>query len=345
MPLSNARPEFERGPLVTIAIPTFNRASWLRDCVLSALSQTCQHFELLISDNASTDETPEVLKEFTDPRIRVVRQKANIGLIPNWNACLACARGDYIVFVSDDDRIQPLMLECCIALLEREPNIPVVIGLCDRRSAVLNRTWPATPNQRLGTGVWDGTDVLLEYFNDDICIAMCSILIRTSALRAIGGFPVEFPYVGDMAAWSLLLLTGKAGLVNEACATFHHHGDSATSRSTLEGLIDDERRFADRVVEAAGRLVVDSQKCGQIILAAKRYFARRCVRLILDQRKTDGQLKEALLLIWRSRNYAGHIGRVIGFTLAREVALILLPKPIIQRIRESGVSRSLIRRI
>ena len=89
MSCPNAGPEFEGSPLITIAIPTFNRASWLGDCVLSALSQTYRNFEVLISDNASTDRTQEVLKQFSDPRVRVVRQETNIGLLPNWNACLS----------------------------------------------------------------------------------------------------------------------------------------------------------------------------------------------------------------------------------------------------------------
>jgi glycosyltransferase involved in cell wall biosynthesis len=71
MSSSNVGPVFERGPLVTIANPTFNRPSWLRDCVLSALSQTYHHSEVLISDNAS-DKTPEVLKEFSYPKVRAV---------------------------------------------------------------------------------------------------------------------------------------------------------------------------------------------------------------------------------------------------------------------------------
>src|SRR5450759_2852582 len=85
-----------REPLLTIAIPTFNRAGMLKDCILSALSQTYKNFEVIVSDNASTDETQEVLKSFCDRRLRVVRQKTNIGLLPNWNACLAEASGEYI---------------------------------------------------------------------------------------------------------------------------------------------------------------------------------------------------------------------------------------------------------
>ena len=63
--------ESSENPLVTIAIPTFNRASWLGDCVRSALSQSYRNIEVLVSDNASTDDTQSVLSEFPDPRLRV----------------------------------------------------------------------------------------------------------------------------------------------------------------------------------------------------------------------------------------------------------------------------------
>ena len=117
-----ASPSFPDGPLVTIAIPTFNRARLLKDCILSALSQTYQHFEIVVSDNASTDETVEVLRQFRDRRLRVIRQRSNIGMLPNWNACLAEAKGDYILFVSDDDRIAPWMLKSAWHLSSESQN-------------------------------------------------------------------------------------------------------------------------------------------------------------------------------------------------------------------------------
>ncbi len=176
---------------VTIAIPTFNRAALLRDCLISALGQAYQNFEVLVSDNASTDETPELLKEFSDPRLRVIRQKTNIGLIRNFNACLAEARGDYVVFVPDDDRIRPWMLERCIALIKHEPQLSAVIALCDTRSTTLGRTWPGLASSRLRTGIWNGTDVLMEYLKDQISVTMCSVMLRTAALRAAGGLRVR----------------------------------------------------------------------------------------------------------------------------------------------------------
>ena len=78
--LEPGRRESPRRPKVTIAIPTFNRATWVKGGVLAALAQTYQDYEIVVSDNASTDETQAVLAEFDDHRLRVIREDRNLGL-------------------------------------------------------------------------------------------------------------------------------------------------------------------------------------------------------------------------------------------------------------------------
>lgn len=320
-------------PFITIAIPTFNRAAWLRGCLVSALGQTYQNFEVLVSDNASTDETSELLKEFVDLRIRVVRQKTNIGLIGNWNASLAAAKGRYVVFVSDDDRIAPWMLERCIALIKRAPEIPIVIALSDLRSAALDRTWPGRPSRRLTTGIWDGSDILLEYLRDQIGITMCSILLRTEALRSTGGFPIDFHFAGDVAAWSPLLFTGKAGLINESCATYNLHSGSETSKSGVESLLLDGWKVVDLISRNADRSVGNLVERRGIKQEARRCFARRAVLILSQYRQEGGQRAEILSLVWQFRRNFIHIGMGNILRLARPIAIILLHESTVDRIR------------
>ena len=192
--------------------------------MLAALSQTYQNYEIVVSDNASSDETQAVLAEFDDHRLRVIRQDRNLGLAGNWNACLTEARGEYIALVPDDDRIAPWFLERCLALVERDPGLPIVIALSDDGLAVEGgRILRAIPNRRFATGIWDGPAILKEFLDDRISAQMCSILIQVDALRARGGFPVEHPFELDKAGWSPLMLKGRAGFVNESCGTFNQH--------------------------------------------------------------------------------------------------------------------------
>ena len=139
----------------------------------------------------------------------------NIGLVPNWNACLAEAKGDYIVFVSDDDRIAPWLLERCIEVIKPEPQTPIVIALSDVFFVATGRTWQAPANRKLGTGIWDGVELLEELLKEQISAPMCSVMIRTETLRAKGGFQIDLPTTSDAVACASILLTGRAGFINE----------------------------------------------------------------------------------------------------------------------------------
>jgi len=124
-------PERSESPLFTIAIPTFNRAKWLRDCVASALSQTFSSFEVVVSDNASSDETPTILEQLNDRRLTVLRQSTNIGPIRNWNTCLSAANGTYVVMLSDDDTVARHFLTRCSAVMSEGIDIPLIVAQGD----------------------------------------------------------------------------------------------------------------------------------------------------------------------------------------------------------------------
>jgi glycosyltransferase involved in cell wall biosynthesis len=326
------RPDFERHPFITIAIPTFNRASWLHDCVASGLSQTYRNFEIVVSDNASTDDTQEVLKQLSDPRLRVIRQQNNVGFIPNWNACLTHARGEYIIFVSDDDRIAPYMLERCVDLIAEDPTISVVMAICDTHLASRHRTRPGQISTRLRTGIRNGTDILAEYLRDHIDIAMTSIMLRTDALRAAGGFITTLPHACDVAAWAPLLLLGKAGFINEACATYTVHNETQSLTLGIDQVLRDGWHVANLISEKAYQLVVEPAKCQVIKRHARRCFARRGALVLLRFRAAGGRWKDMLQVAWRFRRELSYIGISI-FGIAKPIAACFLPNSIISLIR------------
>jgi len=95
-------------PLVSILIPTYNRASCLPRAIESGLSQSFQDIELVVSDNASTDDSWEIIQEYArkDGRIRAFKNPANLGPVPNWIKCLQYSRGQYIKYVFSDDWLE-----------------------------------------------------------------------------------------------------------------------------------------------------------------------------------------------------------------------------------------------
>ena len=88
---------------VTVSIPTYNRARFIGKAVDSVLAQTYKDIEILIIDNASTDDTQKIISSFDDNRIKYVKNEENIGIIGNWNKCIGLAQGQYLMILGDDD--------------------------------------------------------------------------------------------------------------------------------------------------------------------------------------------------------------------------------------------------
>lgn len=116
-------------PLVSVVLPTHNRPDYLREAIASALRQTYLHFEVLVRDNASTEETRKVVQSFSDPRIRYLRHAENIGQTANVIDGFREARGEYVTNLHDDDMWEPDFLEKLVPPLCE--NSDAAISFCD----------------------------------------------------------------------------------------------------------------------------------------------------------------------------------------------------------------------
>src|SRR5262249_1258282 len=94
-------------PRVTVAIPTFNRSAMLRQSIQSVLAQTYPSFRLVVRDNASDDDTPEVVRAFGDDRIHYVRSDVNVGAGGNITRLIELADTELVVILPDDDLLYP----------------------------------------------------------------------------------------------------------------------------------------------------------------------------------------------------------------------------------------------
>ncbi|MGN6309992.1 MAG: glycosyltransferase family 2 protein [Xanthobacteraceae bacterium] len=318
------------GPLVTIAIPTFNRAPLLRGCIDLALAQSYKHIEVLVSDNASLDDTGKVLGEFSDHRLRVLRQEANIGLLPNWNACLAAAKGEYIIFVSDDDRISPQFVERCVGAIGYRSQVPIVAALTNCHLASFGQIKPARTSQHMTSGLQNGPRVLLEFLADEISIAICSVMMNTQALRLRGGFSLSLPHTADVAAWAPLLLEDEVGFINEACATFNLHDDSETGRLGVTKILTDGWKVADLISRTADERIRTASLRQELRLQAQRCFSRRALRFLAYHRNSGASLREVLGYVWLFRNDLMSVDKL---SVLKFVAIILCPAPIAARLR------------
>lgn len=117
--------------LVSVVIPTYQSGKYLEETLTSIFNQTYDNFEVIICDDASTDDTLAILERYKDPRLRIVRNDNNLGPEKNWNKALSHATGDYVKLVCADDLLLPTCLAQQVAILDNHPDIALVS--CPRR--------------------------------------------------------------------------------------------------------------------------------------------------------------------------------------------------------------------
>jgi glycosyltransferase involved in cell wall biosynthesis len=124
-------------PLVTIGLPVFNRERFVRQSIESLLNQTFRDFYLIISDNASTDNTGKICEEYArkDSRVRYFRNSENIGLSPNFNRVFSLSQSPYFKWSTSDDYWAPTMIERALEIMEADRSIV----LCYPKTTLVNQ--------------------------------------------------------------------------------------------------------------------------------------------------------------------------------------------------------------
>jgi len=324
-------------PFITIAIPTRNRAALVKNCVMSVLAQTYPNIEVFVSDNASTDDTLAALSAIKDDRLRVKTNSENVGLIGNFNNCIHEAKGEYIVLMSDDNALDPTFLEKCVRLVRMEPGIPIVLAaydvlVIDEFSSNERRVVPAVLSKKLSTGIWEGTEILREYLRGRISTQTLSSVIRTDILRRNGGYSTEYPSAADEAIWIPVLFEGRAGLVNECCATYMVHDSSFSGGVAADDRIRDVRKVMEEISVVAERKIADRTTRRQIQRLTWRYLAFHVMIALVLYRRAGASLIDVVRKLWNWRTMLKQCTLMDFITTLRFRSLgrILLPTPLVR---------------
>jgi len=332
-------------PLVTVAIPTFNRADLVEQCVRSVMEQTYPNIEILVSDNASSDETLKRLAAIDDDRLRVVTSPTNVGAIGNFNKCIDEAHGEYFVLAADDNFYRPRFVEKCVRLIEIEPDLPIVLSAYD--VLIVNefsdndrRIVPARLSKKLSTGVWQGTDILQEYLHGRISAQLLSSLVRTDILRRNGGYNPH-PCASDEATWIPFLLEGRAGLVNEPCATYMALRESVTEGFTADQRLSDLCAVMDELSEVAEEKIQDPALRARIQRLLTRYVAYMAGVNLVIYRRGGGRLPDAVRTLWNWRGLLGRCSLADFLTTwrLRSVSRIIFPSPVARWATKIGLDK------
>ena len=206
--------------LVSVVIPTYNHADFLRQALQSVIDQTYPHWEAIVVDNHSTDHTDEVLRAFPDPRIRVIRIHNNRVIAASRNRGIAEANGKYVAFLDSDDTWHPEKLATCVAAFDGETGL-VSHGL--RWIGARQREMYAGPQSRATF------DALIDHGN---CITPSATIVLKSHLDAVGGFS-EIPELAtskDYHLWIRLAGRGvKMRFLRQILGEYRIHASNQSS--------------------------------------------------------------------------------------------------------------------
>jgi glycosyltransferase involved in cell wall biosynthesis len=248
LPYGNLRPRLplenpnRMNPTVSICIPTYNGSAYLADCLNSVISQTYSDFEVLIVDDSSSDDTVAIANAYAkhEPRIRVVANDANRGLVENWNHCVRLSHGDWIKFVFQDDIILP---DCLARMLAAGLNSERPVVSCARDFIFEN----GTPDE-LRESYLNHKNTIEEVFRHsnqwsahDFCEAVLTlpthwnllgeptaVLLHRDVFARFGLFNPRFRMLCDYEYWARVASNTGNVHIPEILAMFRVH-ESSTS--------------------------------------------------------------------------------------------------------------------
>jgi glycosyltransferase involved in cell wall biosynthesis len=220
-------------PRLSLIIPTFNRAGMLAEALDSALAQTYPHLEIIVSDNASTDGTAELMARYQDPRLRYHRNSDNLGMVGNWRQAIRdLASGDFFLLLSDDDcLLEPDYLARAAQLIQDHPDVVVVYGegwLLDTLTD--QRTELRLPFQEVEPGpvVFASRNTVSP--QDFI---LCNVLFHRRLALELDAFADPLDLCCDSELFLKLCVFGQVGVLKGRSALYRLHGGNLIK--TIQG--------------------------------------------------------------------------------------------------------------
>jgi glycosyltransferase involved in cell wall biosynthesis len=233
-------------PRVSVVVPNYNHARFLRQRIGSVLGQTYQDFELILLDDGSSDESRSILSEYaSDPRVRLEFNEKNSGsTFKQWNKGVGLARGEYVWIAESDDYAEPQFLEKLVSRLDAEPNAV----FCNCRSWRVSTdgeiiefldSWVADLDAEKWTvdHLADGREECREYLVRRNTIPNASsVLFRKEVYERVGGADESLVYCGDWKLWASMALTGAIAYVGKPLNYYRWHESSVRGKSQRMGM-------------------------------------------------------------------------------------------------------------
>ena len=239
-------------PLVSILVPSFNGAPWLREALDSILAQTYSNIEVLLLDDASTDETPVVAAEYGG-RIKYIRQSQNMGIYDNVNVGIAAAKGELIATYHADDIYLPTMVAEQVAYLQKHPEVGAVFAsdiLVDAEGREYYRM--KLPDEVSGERPLSYPVVLNLLLSRKNCFLVCpTAMVRASVHRDVGVYRQDkYRNTSDTEMWLRIARRYPIAVLESHLMKYRHfHGNSSQRYHRLRTAVENHFLILDEYLE------------------------------------------------------------------------------------------------
>ncbi len=259
-------------PLFTIATITYNSSQWVRQTIESILASTFTDFELLISDDCSTDNTWEIVKEYSDIRIHSWRNNTNIGEYPNRNKVLAAANGKYILFVDGDDILYRQTLRNLSEYVFEFPEAASIWGVPSARLWFAFLPYLFTPSITIRL-IYETNIPLAE-------IGFAETIFKIECLKKIGGFSEEYK-IGDTWVKKRLAFEYPILFVPMGFMLWRQSSEQASKKinNIYGGFLENYR--IDKSLLTINNWPIDSKYQNRIFKDVKSSFLKNLIRLTI----------------------------------------------------------------
>jgi glycosyltransferase involved in cell wall biosynthesis len=211
----------------SVVIPLYNRDTYIRRAVDSVLSQTVKTFELIVVDDGSTDRSAQIVKEYSDRRIRIVKQQ-NSGVSAARNRGISEAKADYIAFLDADDEWKPDFLETISQLIKEYPDAGTYCTALEKiglNGKPMKRVIDGIPS-----GDWHG--IIPNYLKSASSMSVSpthssALCVPKSAFDHVGGFPVGVVRFEDWDIWIRIFLKYPIVFTTKICSRYYRNVENS----------------------------------------------------------------------------------------------------------------------
>jgi glycosyltransferase involved in cell wall biosynthesis len=266
----------QKSPKVSVCMPVYNRPEYVAEAIESVLQQTFTDFELIITDNCSTDNTPEVIKSYAakDNRVKYFRNERNLGVCSSGNRAMLLSRGEYIKQLFSDDKLSPRHLEVFVEVLDNHPKVSLVTSYTQnfgKHDHIRGESYFP------GTGELDGKtcqkDLLIS---GNWAGSPSSIMFRRRDLHIGLGHQQWKYWMGDLDISMRLLSVGNAYVVPEILSFLRVHDEQQSTINAVDFRLIKERLMLTNIAFWFPHIYGDYAKAEQ--KAIHRHLLKRLIR-------------------------------------------------------------------